>query len=131
MQSMLKKAGFTEVGRWELGKRGPTCILDKERTTFNVLYAFVSSRRILYVGKTTLPLGSRMYQYQRPGKSQRTNIRVNALIEKLLADAAKIKIFALPDPGNLDYKGFHLNLAAGIEDGVISSLQPEWNIASR
>jgi hypothetical protein len=32
-----------------------------------VLYAFVSSGKVLYVGKTTMPLGKRMYGYQRPG----------------------------------------------------------------
>ena len=39
-------------------------ILEEER---DVLYAFVSSGRVLYVGKTTMPLGKRMYGYQRPG----------------------------------------------------------------
>ena len=32
-----------------------------------MLYAFVSSGKVLYVGKTTMPLGKRMYGYQRPG----------------------------------------------------------------
>ncbi len=131
MQSKLRDAGFSEVGHWELADNKPVCLLDKDSGTFNVLYAFVADRRVLYVGKTTNALAHRMYQYQRPGKSQRTNMRVNKLMAGLLAAGKKISVFALSDPGNIQYKGFHLNLASGIEDGVIKSLQPEWNIAAR
>jgi len=33
----------------------------------------------------------------------------------------------LPDNGLLHYGQFHVNLAAGLEDSIISVLQPEWN----
>jgi len=123
----LKKAGFLEVGSWTLKDGKPTCSLDKEQTSYNVLYAFISGSNILYVGKTTIVLRDRMYQYQRPGSSQRTNIRVNASLGKILNEGKTVKIFALPDRGEMEYHGFHLNLAAGIEDSVINQIQPKWN----
>ena len=127
MISRLKKVGFRRVGRWVMGEKRPAYELDAEKMTYNVLYSFVSGTEILYIDKTTIPLKQRMYQYQRPGPSQRTNIRVNAEISELLNKGSKVDIHALPDPGDMEYKGFHLNLAAGLEDSLISELKPTWN----
>ena len=114
-----------------MGEEHPEYELDAERTTYNVLYAFTSSDELLYIGKTTIALRDRMYQYQRPGPSQRTNIRVNSAIAELLKSGGTIEIYALPDTGEMEYRGFHLNLAAGLEDSLISELDPKWNIAGK
>lgn len=127
MISTLKKLGFRWVGCWKMGDERPEYELDEEKTTYNILYSFVSGNEILYIGKTTIALRDRMYQYQRPGPSQRTNIRVNEAIAGRLADGATIEIHVLPDPGDMEYRGFHLNLAAGLEDSLISDLKPTWN----
>lgn len=131
MFSRITDAGFVEVGRWELRDGRLAYSLDKEKTSYNVLYAFVSGDEVLYVGKTTIALRDRMYQYQRPGPSQRTNIRVNSSLTEFLSQGGAVKIFALPDRGEMEYHGFHLNLAAGIEDSVINELQPQWNKAGK
>jgi len=127
----LRDAGFSEVGNWIRGQERVVCELVVEKTSYNILYAFVSGEQVLYVGKTTIPLRDRMYQYQRPGPTQRTNMRVNAAITEMLESGASISVYALPDPGDMEYRGFHLNLAAGIEDGVIRELQPKWNKTGR
>lgn len=127
MISRFRKVGFRRVGRWVMGVERPEYELDAEKMTCNVLYSFVSGDEILYIGKTTITLRDRMYQYQRPGPSQRTNIRVNASIRDKLESGASIMIHALPDPGDMEYRGFHLNLAAGLEDSLISELKPTWN----
>lgn len=126
-KSKLAKVGFRKVGSWSMGEERAEYELNAEKMTYNVLYSFVSGTEILYIGKTTIPLKQRMYQYQRPGPSQRTNIRVNAEISELLKKGTKVDIHALPDPGDMEYKGFHLNLAAGLEDSLISELKPKWN----
>lgn len=38
-----------------------------------------------------------------------------------------MEILALPDAGHLRYGQFHLNLAAGLEDDIIRTLDPAWN----
>lgn len=131
MLTRLLDAGFSEVGNWVRGEERAECKLVAEETSYNILYAFVFRDEVLYVGKTTIPLRDRMYQYQRPGPTQRTNIRVNAAITELLASGASISVYALPDPGDMEYRGFHLNLAAGIEDSVIREIQPKWNKTGR
>jgi hypothetical protein len=37
-----------------------------------------------------------------------------------------VSILVLPDHGLLKYGGFHLNLAAGLEDDIVSQLKPRW-----
>ncbi len=127
MLSRILESGFVKVGRWEIHEGKLMCNLVKEQTSFNVLYAYIVDDEVLYVGKTTIRLKDRMYQYQNPDRRQKTNLRVNELLSKAVSDGREIKVFALPDPGDMDYHGFHLNLAAGIEDSVISQLQPTWN----
>jgi hypothetical protein len=38
-----------------------------------------------------------------------------------------VEVYVLPDSGLLYYGGFHVNLAAGLEDALIDSLDPPWN----
>jgi len=95
--------------------------------TPNVLYAFVSNGEIKYIGKTTQPLKGRMASYQNPGPTQSTNIKNNENIKMLLEADEAVDIFILPDIRLLHYGGFHINLAAGLEDSLISEISPPWN----
>ena len=68
-----------------------------------------------------------MSGYKNPTQSQATNWSNNLRIKALLQSGAAVDIFALPDNGLLHYGQFHINLAAGLEDNIISLLNPEWN----
>ena len=68
-----------------------------------------------------------MYGYQKPGATQTTNIKNNDLIKEFLLRGEAVDILALPDHGLLHYGTFHINLAAGLEDSLVSVLNPEWN----
>ena len=93
----------------------------------NALYAFVSDDEVLYVGKTTQQLQKRLYGYQNPRTTQTTNVRGNKAIATALTAKKAIDVFVLPDTGLLRIGGFHLNLAAGLEDSLINDLRPMWN----
>lgn len=131
MRSWLIEVGFRQVGEWRLQNGKPQYSLSAEATSYNILYSFVSGDDARYIGKTTIALRDRMYQYQNPGPSQRTNIRVNGLLKGALSRGALVHIYALPDDGSMQYHGFHLNLAAGLEDSLIAELKPEWNKAGK
>jgi hypothetical protein len=103
--------------------------LDAEANSRNILYAFVSAEEVLYIGKTIQTLKSRLYGYQNPGGTQLTNVRGNKRLLELLAADASVHIYVLPDHGLMHYGGFHLNLAAALEDSLISQLKPKWNMA--
>ena len=123
----LIKIGFQCAGHWKLDNDRLICELTSQMKTPKVLYAFVSNGEIKYIGKTTQPLVGRMLGYQNPGPTQSTNIKNNKNIQALLKAGEAVDIFVLPDNGLLHYGGFHINLAAGLEDSLISDISPPWN----
>lgn len=130
MKSELKhieEIGFEMVGEWLLENNKIKAKLKKTNITGNTLYAFVSNGIVKYIGKTVRPLKKRLYGYENPGPSQFTNQRGNSSIQKVLKSGQRVFIYALPDNGLIHYGIFHLNLAAGLEDSLVSVLKPEWN----
>ncbi len=123
----LKAIGFKLAGRWSRGELGIAFELFDCATARNVLYAFVTDGQVMYVGKTVQPLRTRMAGYKNPGPTQSTNIRNKKTIDERLARGQQVEIFVLPDNGLLHYGGFHVNLAAGLEDSVVRELSPPWN----
>ncbi|MBU4273293.1 MAG: GIY-YIG nuclease family protein [Planctomycetes bacterium] len=119
--------GFRKVGEWNLTQSGIEYSLHDCADARNILYCFVCEQAVLYVGKTVQSLKKRMYGYQNPGPTQSTNIKGNKNICSLLADGKQVNIFALPDNGLLHFGGFHINLAAGLEDSIVKTLNPSWN----
>lgn len=123
----LLEIGFQTAGRWALVDGRLSLELLRHGSQRNVLYAFVSDGDVKYVGKTTRTLAARLYGYSNPGQSQATNVRNNRLICELLQAGATVEVLALPDNGLMHYGQFHINLAAGLEDSIITLLNPEWN----
>lgn len=125
----LLNIGFRKVGSWRRTESGIAYTLDDCAGASNILYSFICEDIVLYVGKTVQPLKKRMYGYQNPGPTQSTNIKGNRNITGLLADGKKVEILALPDNGLLHFGVFHINLAAGLEDSIVKTLNPIWNKA--
>lgn len=119
--------GFQVVGHWSLSEGELKLQLDRMQDESNVLYAFVVDGNVKYIGKTTQSLNKRMYGYLRPGPTQSTNIKNKANIQSKLNEGQVVIILALSDNGLHHYGTFHVNLAAGLEDDLITKLNPEWN----
>lgn len=119
--------GFKYVGNWSLENDEIDFDLKSHSESKNVLYAFINNGEIKYIGKTTQTLKKRLYGYKKPNDSQSTNIKNNQNIKTLLINNESVDIFILPDNGLLNYGGFELNLAAALEDSLISTINPEWN----
>jgi hypothetical protein len=123
----LLEIRFELAGRWVLIDGAPTLILDMYADHNNVLYAFVLGDDVKYVGKTTMTLRSRMNGYQWPSADQSTNIKCNTYIREALENDQQVLVYVLPDGGLMHYGQFHINLAAGLEDSIIATLEPQWN----
>ncbi|WP_375169665.1 GIY-YIG nuclease family protein [Marinobacter sp.] len=123
----LKKMGFRRCGSWSFQNGRLNFVLTDNGQDQNVLYAFISDGEVLYIGKTVQPLKKRMCGYQNPGPTQSTNIKGNEQIRGVLEVKNPVEIYTLPDNGLLYYGGFHVNLAAGLEDSLVKELQPAWN----
>ena len=124
----LIKIGFRPAGEWALRDGRPAAEIDANApTTRNVLYAFVTDGVVRYVGKTRITLSRRLYGYQNPGPTQRTNIRNHALIKAALGDGERVDIYVMPDSGQDTLGEFQINLPAALEDSIIQVLSPDWN----
>ena len=123
----LEHLGFVRCGEWRLdGDASIDFHLDFKPDGKNVLYSFVGDSEVLYVGKTVQGLHKRLYGYKRPGATQSTNIRANALIAEHLA-TCEVRIYVWACDGLMTYGGFRVDLAAGLEDSIVHELQPAWN----
>jgi len=123
----LLDIGFRHVGNWVFNEHTLDFSLESHSTSKNVLYAFICNGEVKYIGKTTQKLKTRLSGYRNPADTQSTNIRNNRNILELLQEGIPIDIFILPDSGLLNYGGFPINLAAGLEDSLIAALDPQWN----
>lgn len=123
----LLEIGFTNIGFWKLMDGKPVFELADLADAKNVIYAFVSNADVKYIGVTKKTLKKRMYGYQNPGPTQSTNKKNNRCITGLLLEDQTVDILALADNGLLRYGNFPINFAAGLEDGLIAELNPEWN----
>lgn len=93
----------------------------------NALYAFCRNESVLYIGKTTQSLRRRLAGYCRPAQTQATNLRCHTKIKEMLANSEKISILVFTPINQLQYAGFDINLAAGLEDSLIRQFLPPWN----
>ena len=125
----LENMGFKQVGEWSVDLGKTKFILHDASTARNVLYAFISQNTVMYIGKTVQTLKQRMGGYKNPAPTQSTNIKGNKFITEALMTNQPVAIYALPDNGLLYYGGFHVNLAAGLEDNLVKAIKPAWNRA--
>lgn len=123
MESLLH-AGFGEVGDWEL-KDGKIRIAGDIPAKPGV-YAHVVDGSIYYIGSATMGLKKRLYFYARPGRTQRTSIRINALIAEALAAGKKVSTIAA-FPEDSAWNELPVCGVTGLEAGLVRKLCPPWN----
>jgi len=122
----LLEIGFIKVGEWSLGN-GFHHTITTRLNQRNLLYSFTCDSSLLYIGKTTDTLKSRMNGYKNAGSSQKTNIRVKGKIIEILQKKKIVDIYVLIDNAGLKYKQYQISLAGGLEDNLIARLRPKWN----
>jgi len=127
----LIKVGFRASGEWVLDTAEISVkLLPGETNNFlhtKALYAFIHDEKILYIGKTTLSVKNRFRGYANPGSSQSTNQKVNAAIRSLLEGKKRVEILIFFTKEQLLWNGIPVNLAAGLEDGLIQLAQTKLN----
>jgi hypothetical protein len=127
----LEEIGFKRIGWWILANGALNFVSEKEMPEGNALYAFVSGRFVLYIGKSGRSIANRLRGYQRPGPTQRTNIFCNAEISKLLEDDKTVEVFVRKSEGSSRIGSFLINEAAALEDAIIHDVNPFWNRIGR
>ncbi len=135
----LLNLGFKDLAVWALSKDGIEYRLDGANAQAdqllldetNSLYAFVQGELVKYIGKTALTVRERFFGYRYPNQRQRTNWRCNGKIREILEAGAVVRIFVFNPTSHLRYGDFDINLAAGLEDSLITAFKPPWNGSER
>jgi len=126
--SKLLCLGFKKAGDWLLKDENLQFDLREYQDETNIIYAFTINGKIMYIGKSVQSLKTRVNLYKNAGESQKTNLRVNAnLIDELLKGKS-ISIYALVFEVPFYYADIQIDLAAGLEDGLIKKFDPDWNV---
>ena len=134
---ILLEIGFKDAAQWRINdKHNKRKILDlgdddeiwnELKKPRNALYAFCVDTEVLYIGKTARSLEKRFVGYRDPGKTRATNCRCHNAIRKLLKAQKTVRIMVLLDQFHLRWGNFHINLAAGLEDSLVETLEPKLN----
>ncbi|TLX03680.1 GIY-YIG nuclease family protein [Rhizobium sp. MHM7A] len=127
--SVLTDGGFLPAGRWMISATNELIVENPLPKEVGV-YAFVKDGVALYVGVATMGIAKRLYFYGRPGITQRTSQRLNALIKNELSAAdASIEIYVAIPP-DLEWNGLPVHGSAGLELGLIKKYALPWNMRS-
>lgn len=122
---LLVDAGFARLGTWIADGAGGIA-LETPAPRDPGVYAFVVDDIVKYVGLTKSGFHRRMYNYQRPGATQSTSIRINQTIADLVAAGTIVEVY-IAVPPQLEWNGLPIHAAAGLEAGLIDMIQPPWN----
>ena len=82
----------------------------------------------MYVGKTRRRLYKRMNDYSRGYEGQKTSHRIHMILKEMISNNHNIEIYGLHNEMPLNFGKFKINLPAGLEDNIISTIKPIWNI---
>jgi hypothetical protein len=122
----LLRSGFKLSAQWRLSPQG-ILETDHKLPHDKGVYAFVKAGIAVYVGVATMGLRKRLYFYARPGVTQRTSLRLNAILKEELNNGASIAIYSACPP-DLDWNGMPVSGIAGLEIGLIQAFHLPWNI---
>lgn len=121
----LTACGFSEVGCWTATERriDPPVNLPAQRG----VYAFAIGDEVVYVGLASRSIKQRLGFYARPGASQRTNVRLNAMIVELIRQGQSIRIL-LAHPEDTRWNGLRVSGPEGLEAALIEDFDLPWNV---
>jgi hypothetical protein len=123
--------GFRKTGEWRLEGARLRCDLAEKDPRGDFLYAFVTGKTIKFLEYSRLPLEGRMDAFvhtdnRYAGIFQPVNKRVREKLIAALEDGETVEIWAFY-PGEMEYEGFRVDLAAGLAEGLVKEFKPGWS----
>ncbi len=122
---VLLKNGFTYHADWTLDPEG-RLQTDRKASDDEGVYVFVVGEEVVYVGVSDR-LSRRMGNYRIGHKAQSTSHRINALLLKEAQEGKVVRVLTAA-PGAMDWNGFAIRIAYGLERILIEMFRPRWNL---
>lgn len=121
----LLKNGFRYGPDWQ-GDAPGELRLDRPTPDQPGVYVFVENDHVVCVGTTRRRLADRMRDCRIGHAGQTTSARIKGMLPESLAAGNALRVlFAMP--GLADWNGLPVELAAGLEAGLLTRFQPAWN----
>jgi len=120
----LKKGGFELITCWQLEKDAVGLGLSLPQKAG--VYAFSKDGIVQYVGVATTTLHMRLNFYIKPGSTQTSSIRLNAILLTELKAGSAIEIYAI-SVTDCFWNGWRIDDNLGLEGGLISQFHLPWN----
>jgi hypothetical protein len=128
----LKKLGFQKVGAWKLAGLNLTVDLAERDQRGNFIYAFVIGDKVKFLEYSRLPLEARMDAYKHTDHRyastfQPMNKRLREKVLVALEEGETVEIWAFYPGEEHTFKGYRVDMAAGLFDSLVKAFSPEWN----
>ena len=121
----LLKNGFVYGADWQSDGNGGIR-LDRAAPSDPGVYVFVEEDQVVHVGTTRRMLADRMRDYRIGHAGQLTSARIKAALVSAMAGGKVLRVL-FAAPGMTDWNGLPVEIAAGLEAGLLARFQPGWN----
>lgn len=125
---ILDDLGFAPAGFWTLDNGRPVPDLTSGRSSDEALYAFLAGGAVVFVGRAREAFGGAIGGDEQPlGLVRRFTTGNDRHIIETLMSGDEIEILAMVPDEPVTYRGWRLNVGAGLRDALARKLQPAWN----
>lgn len=122
----LLQGQFRQIGSWQIDSTSALTLLGSAPDEPGV-YAFTKDGVAHYVGVASGSLSRRLYFYRKPATTQRTNVRMNAILRETLMQGHLVDVFVATPP-SLQWAGWLMSGPEGLEAGIIKTYALPWNM---
>ncbi len=121
----LIQGGFSKVSHWRISSN-KSLVLEAPMPAKAGVYAFAKAGVVQYVGVATTTLAKRCAFYIKPGPTQTTSQRLNAMLLDEIKGNSTIEIYSI-SVSDCGWNGWKIDGNLGLEGGLISNFHLPWN----
>lgn len=129
-RAMLLELGFERAGEWILDNGRPFPHLKTGRSNRTALYAFLLGAEVVFLGRVKAAFGGQIGADGPMGMTHHHSTDNDRRIISNLMTGADIEILEFAPADTLEFRGWQLNIGAGLQDALVDRLKPDWNLNS-
>ncbi|HEY3413699.1 MAG TPA: hypothetical protein VGM51_11695 [Armatimonadota bacterium] len=129
-REILLDLGFVPAGQWILDNGRPFPHLLSGRSNRSALYAFVLSGEVVFIGRLKGAFGGQIGAEGPMGMTHHHATDNDRRIISTLMTGEDIEILEFAPDEAIEYRGWGVNIGAGILDALVERIKPDWNLNS-
>jgi hypothetical protein len=123
----LRDLGFEPAGQWMLDNGRPLPQMASGQSSRFALYAFELGGAIVFIGRARHAFGGDIGGNEPLGMTRHHTTENDRRIVTALMQGEDIEILEFSPSEHLEYRGWRVNIAAGLLDALVEGIKPEWN----